>query len=160
MPGKGLNRFIVRRSRELRQKMTLPEKILWQFLRGSTFAGLRFRRQHPIGQYITDFCCLSEKLIIELDGEYHEHIRQEDNHRDDFLRKHGFRVLRFKNDHVFERVEWILQTIADELAIDWQKTYHDCVACVKFPQRLAALLTEVRRHRKSTNEEEELGCMF
>ena len=144
---------MVTRSRELRQKMTLPEKILWQFLRGSTFAGLRFRRQHPIGPYITDFCCLAKKLVIELDGEYHEHIKQEDQHRDNFLREQGFRVLRFTNDHVFECVEWILQTIADELAIDWKKNYHDCVACVKFPQRLYALLAEAQRYREQTDGE-------
>ena len=134
--------------------MTLPEKILWQFLRGSTFAGLRFRRQHPIGRYIADFCCLSKKLIIELDGEYHATIRQADKVRDDFLQKRGFRVLRFTNEHVFDRIEWILQTIADELLIDWHKSYHDCVACVKFPQKLYSLLAGVKRHYVPIDE----GC--
>ena len=152
------NKFVVKRSRELRKKMTLPEKILWQFLRGSTFAGLRFRRQHPIGRYIADFCCPSKKLIIELDGEYHENIRQEDQDREDFLQKHGFRVLRFTNDHVFDCIEWILQSIADELAIDWGKNYHDCATCVKFPQKLYALLSGVKRYRKKTNEED--NCVF
>jgi len=153
MPSRYPNGFMIKRSRELRQKMTLPEKILWQFLRGSTFAGLRFRRQHPIGCYIADFCCLSKKLIIELDGEYHKHVRREDKSRDKLLRKHGFRVLRFTNDHVFDRIEWVLQTIADELAIDWQKNYNDCVVCVKFPQRLAALFAEARRHRNPIEKE-------
>ena len=141
------NKFIVQRSRELRQKMTLPEKILWQFLRGSTFAGLRFRRQHPIGRYIADFCCPAKKLIIELDGEYHANNRQEDKDRQDFLQEHGFRVLRFANEHVFDRIEWILQTVADELSLDWHKNYQDCIACVKFPQKLYALLTGAKRDR-------------
>ena len=146
VPKKFRNKFVIRRSRELRQKMTLAERILWQFLRGSTFAGLRFRRQHPIGRYIADFCCPSKKLVIELDGEYHVKIVQDDETRDNFLRARGFRVLRFTNEHVFDRVEWILQTIADELAIDWKKNYHDYVACVKFPQKLYALLASVRKH--------------
>ena len=128
--------------------MTLPEKILWQFLRGSTFAGLRFRRQHPVGRYIVDFCCLKEKLIIELDGEYHTTIEREDEERDMFLKEHGFRVLRFSNDHVFDRIEWTLQTIAKELAIDWKKDYHDCLASVKYPQRLYNLLKGIRMYRE------------
>ena len=151
------SKFIVKRSRELRQKMTLPEKILWQFLRGSAFAGLRFRRQHPIGPYIADFCCLSEKLVIELDGEYHVNVRQADKDRQEFLQEHGFRVLRFTNEHVFERMEWILQTIADELAIDWHKNYHDCVACVKFPQKLYTLLAGTKRQPMQREEEGEDG---
>jgi len=149
------NKFVTKRSRELRQKMTLPEKILWQFLRGSCFAGLRFRRQHPIGHFITDFCCPSKKLVIELDGGYHETIRQADKDRDDFLRDHGFRVLRFANDQVFDHIEWILQTIADELAIDWKKSYHDCIASVKFPQKLYALLAGIKRYRERNNGENE-----
>ena len=145
------NRFMVKRSRELRQKMTLPEKILWQFLRSSSFAGLRFRRQHPIGCYIVDFCCLQKKLIVELDGEYHTKIEQEDKERDDFFKGHGFRILHFTNDHIFDRIEWALQTIAQELEIDWQKNYHDCIAGVKFPQRLYSLLRGIRRYREQTH---------
>ena len=144
---------MVTRSRELRQRMTLPEKILWQFLRGSAFAGIRFRRQHPIGRYIADFYCPAKKLIIELDGEYHKNFRREDKDRDDFLRNNGFRVLRFTNDHVFDRIEWILQTIAGELEIDWKKNYHDCVGSVKFPQKLYALLAGVKKYREQTDEE-------
>lgn len=133
--------------------MTLPERILWQFLRGSCFAGLRFRRQHPIGYYIADFCCPSKKLIIELDGKYHETIRQEDKERDDYLQKHGFRVLRFTNDHILDRMEWTLQTIAEELKIDWKKSYHDYVDQVKFPQKLYALLAGVRKYREQIDVE-------
>jgi len=152
------NKFMVKKSRALRQKMTLPEKILWQFLRGSSFAGLRFRRQHPIGHYIVDFCCLQKKLIIELDGEYHATIKRGDKRRDDFLRRHGFRVLRFTNDHVFDRIEWTLQTIARELAIDWQKNYHDCIGNVKFPQRLDSLLMGIRKYRTKTNPCDSSPC--
>jgi len=50
-----------------RREMTKTETILWNVLR-SEFRGLKFRRQHPIGDYIADFLCLSEKLVIEVDG--------------------------------------------------------------------------------------------
>ena len=152
------NRFIVQRSRELRQKMTLPEKILWQFLRGSGFAGLRFRRQHPVGHYIADFCCLQKKLIIELDGGYHTKIEQEDKERDDFFKEQGFRILHFTNDHIFDRIEWTLQTIALELEVDWQKNYHDCIASVKFPKRLYSLLGGVRKYREQYPSCNSLPC--
>ena len=131
--------------------MTLPEKILWQFLRGSSFAGLRFRRQHPIGGYIADFCCLQKKLIIELDGGYHDKHKEADANRDKFLKKCGFRVLHFSNDHVFDRIDWLLQTVAHELAIDWEKSYHDCLAYVKYPQRLHALLAGIKKYREKNN---------
>jgi len=153
MSGKRRNKFTVKRSRELRQKMTLPEKILWQFLRGSTLAGLRFRRQHPIGHYIADFCCISKKLVIELDGEYHIQIKRKDEEREDFLRRQGFCVLRFTNCQVFDHIEWVLQTIADELAIDWNKDYHDCIAGVKFPRKLYSLLTDAKKTQKQTDGE-------
>ena len=151
------NRFVLMRSRELRQRMTLPEKVLWQFLRGCSFAGLRFRRQHPIGDYIADFCCPQKKLVVELDGGCHNTTEQEDSERDDFLKKRGFRVLRFSNDHVFDRIDSILQTIADELKIDWKKNYHDCVASVKYPQRLYALLNGVQAYRASNEKETDDG---
>ena len=133
--------------------MTLPEKILWQFLRSSSFAGLRFRRQHPIGSYIADFCCLQKKLIIELDGGYHDHIKLDDEKRDDFFKKRGFRVLHFTNDHVFDHIDRILQTIARELEIDWEKNYHDYLAYVKYPQRLLALLAGIKKYREKNTKE-------
>ena len=150
------NSFIVKRSREFRHKMTLAEKILWQFLRGSCFAGLRFRRQHPVGYYIVDFCCPKKKLIIELDGKCHEKTEREDKDRDGVLKKHGFRVLRFTNDHVFDHIDWILQTIASELAIDWHKNYYDCIDDVKFPQRLYALLAKIKNYREKITTESEM----
>src|SRR5260370_33825496 len=57
-----------RRARQLRQQMSLPEVVLWQALRKARFAGLRIRRQHPIGPYILDFYCPAARLAIEVDG--------------------------------------------------------------------------------------------
>ena len=60
----------VRNARRLRRAMTLPEVLLWQVLRTRP-AGLKFRRQHPSGDYILDFYCADARLAIEVDGEAH-----------------------------------------------------------------------------------------
>jgi very-short-patch-repair endonuclease len=59
-----------RNARNLRRKMTLPEVILWQWLRQRP-DGLKFRRQHPTGPYVLDFFCSDARLAIEVDGEAH-----------------------------------------------------------------------------------------
>ena len=60
------------RARELRSLSTQPERILWFALRNRGVAGLKFRRQFPIGPYFADFVCLEANLVVELDGESHE----------------------------------------------------------------------------------------
>src|SRR3546814_4018321 len=80
-------------SRRLRRDMTDAEQKLWQQLRGGQLDGLKFRRQHPIPPYIADFCCVSEKLIVELDGSQHDdHV---DAARSRYLEAQGWRILRF-----------------------------------------------------------------
>jgi very-short-patch-repair endonuclease len=59
----------VSKSRELRRDGSRAEKICWHLIRDRRIAGIKFRRQHPIGPYFADFACLSRKLIIEIDGE-------------------------------------------------------------------------------------------
>ena len=74
--------------------------------------GSRFRRQHPIGPYFGDFVCLETKLIIEVDGFQHGSLAS-DRVRDDWLRRQGFRVLRFWNSDVFYHLEEVLDVIGD-----------------------------------------------
>ncbi len=85
-----------KRARALRQRMTLPEVLLWQALRGGRAAGLRFRRQHPIGPYILDFFCPSARLAVEVDGAAHDFARQAryDERRNAWLAARNIRVLR------------------------------------------------------------------
>lgn len=75
--------------------------------------GRKFKRQHGIGNYIVDFYCASEKLIIELDGEVHSHPDQinYDRRRDEFLRKLGFTILRIDNELVFCNIPEVLRLI-------------------------------------------------
>ena len=86
----------IQRARKLRREMSYPEVLLWQRLRGSP-RGIRFRRQHPIGQdYVADFYCSAARLVVEVDGEIHSTApaRQRDQTRDAFIQDHGLKVIR------------------------------------------------------------------
>jgi len=95
--------------------MTRAETLQWHHLKADRLAGLNFRRQTPIGNYIADFVAHSCKLIVELDGETHdfeERIRR-DEVRDRWLTSRGYRVLRFTNDDVLKNLEGVVLSIAE-----------------------------------------------
>ena len=102
-------------ARKNRREMTDAEKWMWEHLR--TIPDVRFRRQHPIGDYIVDFVCLKFNLIIEVDGAYHNDPQQqaEDAIRSDYLRDHGFIILRFTNEEVLYDTESVIQTINKQI---------------------------------------------
>jgi len=97
----------------LRQELTEAEKVLWELLRGRKVNDLKFRRQHPLKNYIVDFFCYEIELVIELDGSYHNHPEQKekDEIRDLHLKALGYKVLRFTNDDVFKDPKKILYKI-------------------------------------------------
>ena len=106
---------LVERARQLRQQQTPAEGIVWELLRDRRFEGLKFRRQHQIGNYIADFCCPEHKLVVELDGVVHETAAVATKHaqRDAYLRSLGYTVLRFPNPIVLEQPEQFLLRIAE-----------------------------------------------
>src|SRR5262249_48306064 len=89
-----------RYSRALRGEPTDAEALLWRRLRGRQLNGAKFRRQHPIGPYFADLCCVEARLVIELDGGQHAEQTAEDAGRTAYLGAQGFRVVRFWNDDV------------------------------------------------------------
>ena len=95
-----------------RKNPTNAEALMWQCLRDKQL-GMKFRRQHAIGDYIADFACLENGLIIEVDGEYHNTPEQqkEDAIRTEYLQECGFHVLRFTNEEVLTKTEWVLRSI-------------------------------------------------
>jgi very-short-patch-repair endonuclease len=101
-------------ARVLRRSMTESERKLWSGLRGEQL-GAKFRRQHPLGNYIADFACLAPKLIVELDGSQHQGQEGYDARRDAFLRGQGFDVLRFGSNEPFIQFDGVLQAIANRL---------------------------------------------
>ena len=108
---------LVDRARQLRAQQTPAEDIAWELLRDRRFEGLKFRRQHQIGNYIADFCCADPKLDVELDGEVHKtpEVIAKDTQRDAYLRSLGYTVLRFQNQLVLDQPEEFLRQIAAEL---------------------------------------------
>ncbi len=97
----------------LRNKSTSAESVLWNLLKSRNLKGRKFRRQHSIDNYIVDFYCPSEKLVIELDGDPHgDYIQiEKDTIRDKYLEELGFTVLRFENRFVFQDPEYVLNEI-------------------------------------------------
>ena len=97
----------------LRNNSTSAESALWNHLKSKNLEGRKFRRQQSIGNYIVDFYCPSEKLIIELDRDPHGDPKQiqKDISRDKYLEALGFTVLRFENRFVFQEPEIVLNEI-------------------------------------------------
>ncbi len=104
-------------SRENRKEKTPAEDKLWQKLRDNQF-GSKVRRQHVIEGFIIDFAFLNEKLLIEVDGDYHNDPEQKeyDDSRTEYLESLGFRVLRVTNDEVINHFPKVSETIKKELA--------------------------------------------
>jgi very-short-patch-repair endonuclease len=103
--------YVVDLAREMRKDMTEAEKALWARIRRQQVDGLRFRKQHPIGRYIVDFCCFESRLIIEVDGDVHDGREEYDRNRDAFLSGGGYSVLRFRNDEVLQRMDSVIEAI-------------------------------------------------
>ena len=100
------------RARELRSNQTDVEAKLWRRLRDRQVFGVKFRRQHPIGSYIVDFCCPTLRLIVELDGGQHAEQNAADQARTCFLESRGYRVLRFWNNQVMTQLDEVLEEIS------------------------------------------------
>jgi very-short-patch-repair endonuclease len=93
MPQKMNNKKYLKKYRkELRNNPTKAESMLWKALQKKQLEGRKFRRQHSLGNYIVDFYCPTEKLIVELDGSVHENFINEeyDFNRMEYLKSLGF----------------------------------------------------------------------
>ena len=108
-------RPIINSARDLRRKQTDAEKLLWAQLRNLRSEGMKFRRQHPIGDYIVDFVCLEKKLIIEVDGGQHneENQQEQDEARTKWLKSEGYRVIRFWNNDVLTNIQGVFYRIQE-----------------------------------------------
>ena len=106
-------------ARANRKNPTPAEDIMWQNLRNKK-QGVNFRRQHSIGEFIVDFVCLRENLIIEIDGSIHDIQEQKeyDEMRTEYLKIFGFRMIRFSNDEVIHGLNSVLRNIQNNLTSD------------------------------------------
>ena len=100
-------------ARDLRANMTEAEHKLWSYIRNKQLDGYRFRRQHPVGKYITDFACVRENLIIEVDGATHGDAREiaYDAARTKLLQSQGWRIARYGNEDIYKNIDDVLDDI-------------------------------------------------
>ena len=97
------------RARELRNEATFPERRLWKYLSGEK-AGLKFRRQHPIGPFVVDFYARQAALAVEVDGNF-AHSTDEQNQydrvRNDYMTELGLNVLRISAKEVNDNIDGV-----------------------------------------------------
>ena len=103
-------------AKENRRQQTAYEDALWKELR-NIGCGVRFRRQHPVGDYIADFICLPKRLVIEVDGDYHNNPEQAefDKMRTEWLQHKGYHVIRFTNEEIAYHLKEVVQTIKQQV---------------------------------------------
>ncbi|MBX7140788.1 MAG: class I tRNA ligase family protein [Chitinophagales bacterium] len=111
---KSLGSILRDNARENRQAPTEAEEMLWQNIRNRKLE-YKFRRQHPVANFIADFVCLQKKLIVELDGNDHKQNKEYDHERTRELERLGYKVIRFWNDEVLKNLSGVLSKIRDEL---------------------------------------------
>jgi very-short-patch-repair endonuclease len=99
------------RARSLRREMTPAESKLWTALRGRRFAGIKFRRQFPVGYYIVDFFCFNLQLALEIDGESHLGKETHDDNRQKEIESTGIKIMRFWNTEVYDDFDAVLEAI-------------------------------------------------
>ena len=97
-------------ARKLRREMSLPEVLLWQRLRGES-AGVKFRRQHPIGPYVVDFYAGVARLVVEIDGMVHDFTCARDGRRNSFLRDNGYQLLHVNAADVLKNPDRVAEAI-------------------------------------------------
>jgi very-short-patch-repair endonuclease len=142
---------LIKLARKLRRNHTDAEKLLWQALRNRQIANTKFRRQHPLGDFILDFYCHEQKLAIELDGGQHfdEKQRQADLARTEALERLGIRVLRFDNWQMLQETSAVLEEIfklGDEAAAEvdiFNDEYLARIEKIKPPNTRAKLLQQL-----------------
>ena len=114
----GASHLIFQKAEELRNRMTPAEEVLWKLIHINEWK-LKFRRQHPIWNYVADFYCHKLKLVIELDGGIHEQeeIKKYDEARENHLKEFGLTILRFKNEQVLSNSDEVMKEIAQTIAV-------------------------------------------
>ncbi|WP_243699471.1 UvrD-helicase domain-containing protein [Flavobacterium caseinilyticum] len=133
MTGGNYSHLSIEKAKEMRKEPTPAEKVLWMELKSKSLEDHKFRQQHLIDNFIVDFVCLSKKLVVEVDGEYHftEEQMQLDNYRTITLNKLGYKVIRFTNEQVVKSISEVLKEIKKGLAI--QEIFLDSIAPVSAP---------------------------
>jgi very-short-patch-repair endonuclease len=102
------NAELKQRARDLRNKSTLSEILLWNQIKNRRLNGFRFYRQRTFGWYIVDFYCAQASLVVEIDGDSHDLKQEYDAKRDEYLQSQGFTVLRFNDLEVKHNIDAVV----------------------------------------------------
>ncbi len=143
---------LVGNARENRKNPTEAEDALWQEVRNSNL-GYKIRRQHYIGNFIVDFVSLEKKLVIEIDGGYHEtkeQIELDEQRTLELEQKHLFKVIRFTNEEVLSNIKSVLSKIEEELSLRNSYKTNDELAPLSFGEGLGVRFIDVFTTRPDT----------
>jgi N-acetyl-alpha-D-muramate 1-phosphate uridylyltransferase len=112
----GASKLIFQKAEELRKFPTHEEEIVWGYLSKNRL-GVKFRRQHPIWNYIADFYCHSLKLVVEVDGGIHnrEDVKINDAERQQMIESFGICVMRFTNDDVRYNMQSVINSLLHKM---------------------------------------------
>jgi len=99
-----------KKARQLRQTSTDAERRMWSALRDRRLLRYKFRRQHPVSDFIVDFACTEYQLVIEVNGGQHSE-NAADTTRTAWLQSQAWRVLRFWNNDVLSNTNGVIETI-------------------------------------------------
>jgi chorismate synthase len=110
-------KFLSEFAKQNRKNSTEAEDKLWEEVRNRKINNCKFRRQHPIQGFIPDFVCLEKKLIVEIDGDYHNEDEQlqYDKVRTTWLKENNYRLVRFTNKQVLQNMPWVVEEIGKHL---------------------------------------------
>jgi len=115
----GASPHLFEHARVLRKKQTAAEKMVWEILRDRRFLNLKFRRQHPIFDFVADFYCHKLKLVVEIDGGYHGLPGQiiYDRERDLYFEDYSYNAIRFSNKNVLSDLQSVRRRLRDFIRI-------------------------------------------
>ncbi len=117
-----------------RKNCKKEEKILWENLRKNRIAGCHFRRKHPLEDYQVDFCCLTRKLAIFIEGRCpsEELMKAEATA---VCRSNGFRVMTFRARDINDNLPQVLRIIRSLLELEAVPEENKLRDLAKFEQR-------------------------
>lgn len=106
-----------RMAKALRANETEAERVLWSKLSGKQL-GVKFRRQHPLHDFIVDFYCHSHRLVIEVDGGIHQTTQNQsyDTSRSETFKSFGIQTIRFSNEEVIHQTDIVIASIKSTLS--------------------------------------------
>ena len=113
-PKSGFRKTIPLR-RTLRHDLSPPERLFWSKVANRNFFGLKFRKQHGIGDNIVDFYCSDKTVIVELDGDSHVSSKEYDTERTNYLSGLGYTVIRYANRDVLHNIDGVMEDLAKRL---------------------------------------------